>query len=349
MKSVERGARSSDRTCAISIAVAAASQRQRLPVVEITLYSPGVKKSTGADCMNSAIGMSGAPKKILLATDLSPRCDRALDRALALTAEWESELVVLHALEAFEGSGLAEANLPSWRRPPDPVSLVRKQLRADVGSTVGKVTVRIEQGDPLDAIARVAEDEHCELIVVGTARNELLGRFKLGRTVDRLLRRVQIPVLVVKNRARGPYRQIVVATDFSDASRHALDAAARFFPEQKLLVFHGDVPSAHGNLTDSPAFRHEHQEAIRSRYAAFRKALDRRPGWQEPQVLIEDGPPVRLLRDLVRAQEVDLIVLGSQGRSMLHELLIGSVAKAMLEDIPCDALLVRAPQTGADA
>ena len=38
------------------------------------------------------------PKTILVATDLSARSDRALDRATALAAEWNARLVVLHAL-----------------------------------------------------------------------------------------------------------------------------------------------------------------------------------------------------------------------------------------------------------
>ena len=73
--------------------------------------------------------MSGRPKKILLATDLSSRSDRALDRAAALAAHWQSALVVLHVLENFERDTLDAGQLPSWRRPSDLVTVARKQLR----------------------------------------------------------------------------------------------------------------------------------------------------------------------------------------------------------------------------
>lgn len=39
------------------------------------------------------------PKTILCTTDLSSRCDRALDRAAMLACDWQARLVVVHALE----------------------------------------------------------------------------------------------------------------------------------------------------------------------------------------------------------------------------------------------------------
>jgi hypothetical protein len=54
------------------------------------------------------------PKKILLATDLSCRCDRAMDRAVALATEWQAQLVVLHVLQ----EPAPVTDLPSWRRRP---------------------------------------------------------------------------------------------------------------------------------------------------------------------------------------------------------------------------------------
>lgn len=38
------------------------------------------------------------PKKIMLATDLSSRGDRALDRAIQLAKSWKAELLIVHAL-----------------------------------------------------------------------------------------------------------------------------------------------------------------------------------------------------------------------------------------------------------
>lgn len=54
---------------------------------------------------------NGAPKRILLATDLSARCDEALDRAVQLAAQCGATMHVLHVIEKH-----AKFHLPSWRR-----------------------------------------------------------------------------------------------------------------------------------------------------------------------------------------------------------------------------------------
>lgn len=293
--------------------------------------------------MTTPSWLKGPPKRILLATDLSARCDRALDRAASLVVAWQSRLVVLHVLEEI-APDMSDATgpLPSWRRPPDPVSVTRRQLLADIGPLAEKASVVIEQGDPGEAILRTAETEGCELIMTGIARDELLGRFHLGSTVDRLLRRSRVPILVVKDRARRPYRHIVVATDFSESSRHALEAAARFFPQQKLTVFHAyDVP---GPITDSASHRSAYRKVVEQQCAAFLQGMTKPGRWQPPHVLIEAGAPDDLLRDYARHEEVDLVVLGTHGRGALFEVFLGSVAKQIMDVLPCDALVVREPR-----
>ena len=62
--------------------------------------------------------------------------------------------------------------------------------------------------------------------------------------MNRLTRRSRIPVLVVKSRVRSSYRNILVATDFSEPSRHALETVGRWFPDLKLTIFNAyDIPT----------------------------------------------------------------------------------------------------------
>lgn len=57
------------------------------------------------------------------------------------------------------------------------------------------------------------------------------------------MRHAEQPVLVVKRRASGPYRSILVATDYSDGALQAFQTALRLFPEAKFeLVNAYSVP-----------------------------------------------------------------------------------------------------------
>jgi nucleotide-binding universal stress UspA family protein len=287
--------------------------------------------------------MSRKPQTILLATDLSPRCDRALDRAVFLAEQWQSKLVILHVLENAH-SWASETIIPSWRRPPDPFAIARRRLIEDVGPAAETAAIIIEEGDPAEAIQRTAEARACDLIITGVARDEPFGRFVLGTTVDQLLRNSYLPVLVVKNRARHAYRNILVATDFSEASRHSLEMAVRYFPGQKLTIFHAYDPPMSSFATDPASYRRQYRAAVEEQYNTFINSTSSAELIRKhARPLLEFGAPDQLLRDCCRDTNIDLVVLGTEGRSALFELLVGSVAKQIMAELPCDALIVREP------
>jgi nucleotide-binding universal stress UspA family protein len=292
--------------------------------------------------------MNEPVKKILLATDLSARCDRALYRAAMLAKQWQSSLIVLHVVEGLDLSIADIEGLPSWRRPPDPLAVARKHLQADVAALPARPTVRVAEGNPVEAILNSADAEHCDLIAIGVERDESLGHFILGGTADRLFRRSPVPLLVVKDRPRGPYENIVFVTDLSSSSRYALETTARLFSGQRLTIFHA-YPSPSG-LTIESGLHRQHRMDIEQDVRAFLAGVETSaPDWQQPQVLIEDGAPNVLLRNYVQDKEVDLLVLGTHERGAFIEMLLGSVAKTIVDDAPCDALVIREPPAAVDA
>jgi nucleotide-binding universal stress UspA family protein len=283
------------------------------------------------------------PRRILLATDLSARCDRALDRAALLAAAWQAELIALHAIAAEDDPAEWAERIPSWRRAPDPAQIALEQLRQDVTDAAVRIAAMVERGEPAEAVARVAAARQCGLIVTGLARDETLGAFGLGATVNRLLRTAPAPLLIVKRRARTPYRRIVVATDFSAAWLRAQETALAYFPDQPVTLFHAyDAPVARvtgERLGPVEAYRAMAEDELATFLAA--PALAGTPRARiEP--LLERGNPRRLVREYAHDRGVDLIVLGSHGRSGLFDIVLGSTTRDILATLPCDALVIRA-------
>lgn len=289
----------------------------------------------------------GQHPRILLATDLSARSDRAMDRATMLARRHGAELLVVHVVEPTEEVLAAQARrfspLPAHARL---VEIARRELGTDLRDAGDALTIRIEEGVPADVILRVAKEQECDVIVTGVARNETLGRFTLGKTVDRLLRVSDVPLLIVTDRARGPYEKVVVATDFSDASRRALETAAAFFPNEELAVFHAyDGPGAYA-AEDGARYRAQLRLRARDEHSAFLKTVELPPeAIARFSVLLEWGDPDRLLRELAQTGAVDLVVLGTRGRGGLLHALLGSVAERILAILPCDALVVSGRNT----
>lgn len=283
------------------------------------------------------------PKRLLLATDLSARCDRALDRAVALAKLWDAHLIVVHALEQSDTfyTGELTARLPSWRQS-DGAALVQKQLRQDVASLGSRVTVIVEKGKARDVVLAVAKRENCDFIVCGVARNEQLGRILLGSTVDRLAREVATPLLVVKNRVRGSYKHILVATDFSESARNALQAAMVYFHGEWPSIFHAyDAPFS--GVTPDPIRTQEDFRSV-AQTKCTRFLLDSGIANDEIKnlrLILEYGRPVRLLQQYAQECELELVVVGASGGGAVYEFLIGNTAKEILRDAAADVLVFR--------
>lgn len=296
---------------------------------------------------------SGPPKVILFATDLSGRCDRALDRAAQLARQWQARLVVLHVMERNAAGQMLPADAPSWPSQ-DRAAIVMRQIRRDLREAMPQaeelrdVDVRLEEGDPVAKIDEVARSIGAGLIVTGVARDETLGRQLLGATVQRLVRRTAVPLLVVKRRMR-PYREILVATDFSPASRHGLEAAVAFFPDVQKTLFHAfEVPFPalldKGNAREE--FRAMEQRACDDFLSEAGIGPEQRGNLR---TLIEHGVPAKMVRAYMEDHNVDLVVLSTHGRSAAFDMVIGSTANRILEWSPGDVLLIRDPRAAGSA
>lgn len=291
--------------------------------------------------------------KILLATDLSARGDRALERAILLAQRHGADLLIVHVFEELDEatSTYGRHAAPSWRRPPDAVASmkqrIRQGLRAELGDAVDRATVLIEEGSAAEVIERLATSERVDLVVTGIARE---GPFAtrpvvLGKTVEQLLRRLPVPILIVRNRARGPYEHIVVTTDFSATSGHALQMALRFFPTQTVFLLHASEAPYSTLAPDATRHAERYQDARAEELQTFLASTFIPEADRKRLVpLIEPGSPQQLVREYAQVRGCDLVVLGSRGRGAVLEALLGSTAKSILATLPCDALVVRGPR-----
>lgn len=303
--------------------------------------------------MNEPAVTAGAPRKILLATDLSARGDRALERAVDIARRHDARLLILHVFEELDEPSLTYGTsaIRSWHRPPSAATMmkqrIRQGLRSDIGEAVEQAAILIEEGDPAEVIERVAESEQVDLVITGIAREGVFASrpVVLGKTVEQLLRRLPVPILIVRNRARDAYQHIVVTTDFSAPSAHALQMAVRFFPVQPLHLLHAaEVPYstlAEDSKLHAERYREVRADELRNFLASvYLPDNDRR----RLVPMIEPGPPSQIIRDYVQAHGGDLVVLGTQGRGAVMEAFLGSTTKSILATLPCDALVVRGPR-----
>ncbi|MDO9004479.1 MAG: universal stress protein [Aquabacterium sp.] len=283
------------------------------------------------------------PIRLLLASDMSARCDRALDRAAQLAQQWDGELLVVHAVDP---SATAQASrfartLPSWRQPEQWTATVTRRLQSDLQEEGVSAQVQVVEDTPASAVLDAAQQHHVAMIIGGIAKDDPIGRIQLGSTVDRLVREAHAPVLTVRRRVHGPYRHVVLATDFSPASRAALNTAVRWFGDCKLSLFHA-YPSTGAGLGGEHLVEDTWRAVAAGQCDTFLKesglGTDVSLGIS---LILERGHPEVLLPDYVRFADVDLVILGTNGRSGLLKALLGSTAENLLHTLDCDTMVVR--------
>lgn len=286
--------------------------------------------------------MDGPPRRFLLATDLSARCDRALDRSVQLAGEWGAELVALTVMEP----GPLAAPAAAWLADEGEAGgerLARRMLQRELARSDVPAVVELAQGKVTDAIRERAQVHGCPLVVLGLARDEPFGRLLAGSTAENLARPAAPMLLVVRHRPQAPYRKVLVATDFSEASRHALQAALKLFPQSAVVLYHAYEPAFSGLVQDAAQLAAV-RDVERQQMPAFLAAT---PLLQQERArirpVVEGGAPERVAARYLRDHDIPLAVIGTKGRSGVADLLLGSAASTLLQWLPSDVLLVRRP------
>ena len=283
------------------------------------------------------------PRTIMLAADLTPAGDRAFERAIQLAAQWNAALTVCHVVEA--------STMRLWgieRRMKNAETEVERLLRGSEDASAVKISRHVVFGDPAERVIEHAGAIESDFLITGPAQVKVLGARLLGSTAARIVRHARQPVLAVRRREEGQYRNVTVSVDFSAASRHAYVYGRTLFPDAKFTLIHAYevAPDWGGRNADKSIDIVEAEEKERVVRVAQQDMVDLAaasedlPGLQYQSVL-EQGTPEAVLTDHVEKEWPDLVVTGTYGRTGPQQAAIGSVTERLLHVLPCDVLAVR--------
>ncbi len=142
------------------------------------------------------------------------------------------------------------------------------------------------------------------------------------------------------------WKRIICPIDFSDASRAALEAAAEVAKRYgaKVALFHAyPVPGytfPDGSFVASSKMLDELSEQAQ-RHLAEWKAIAEGLGIAHVEIATAIGEPAHEILAFAKAQQADLLVLGTHGRTGIQHALMGSVAERVVRRSTCPVLTVR--------
>jgi nucleotide-binding universal stress UspA family protein len=287
--------------------------------------------------------------KVLLATDGSGGA--ALAEGLVGSLRWPegTEIVVLRmALPIFAGGDLpADAYTALHEKRQRDANEHLAKIGAELGREGLVVSTRVRLGRSASGIVEEARRLEADLIVLGSRG---LGPFKsavLGSVAAEVVDHSPCPVLVAR---ASEVRGVVVGADGSSEAAIA-QAIVSEWP-----VFHGlpvhvvavaaIPPVVSGNLGPHIAASADEAWAVETIRAGAQRIADEaaehlRAAGARVDTAVRGGDPAHQLIEAATEAGADLIVTGSRGATGLGRLLLGSVARGVLQHAPCSVMIVR--------
>ncbi|MFL6548964.1 MAG: universal stress protein [Povalibacter sp.] len=277
-------------------------------------------------------------RRILCVSDLQAPSDLALGRATALGRRFNAQVHVLY--------------VDTLRRSQPVLHVIRDHHGLGPGTrmemfrerpTAGSIEVRAVTAPLYEALAHIDEQFNIDMVVVpdgGTNRHSWLN-------VERIIRSVSSPVLVVRREAAMPYERITVATDLSERSLKLSRAMATYgWLDAPSIAFVHAFGLPYRGLRKIPQAIPKHLELYRTRWQRLvlqqMRADLEITGLDTTRVSLHAdlATPIDLIERHVGNSGADLLVAGATRFMQLKAPLGKSVTRDLLNRIDCDILVV---------
>lgn len=288
-------------------------------------------------------------RTIIVGLALEVDDDPVAPRALQLAQQHGARLIAVHVIEnPIKGDRTLSP-------PVDQAAVVdileteaRARLQRMFADAASPVEIVVQAGKAHEVLDGLVSDHAADLLVIGPGKVQSIRDRLFGSTADRVVRSAPCPVLVVKRPVTAAYRRVVAAVDFSPSAAAAAHCVARLAPDALLDLVHAvEIPLPF----EQAMLKAGTPQAEIDRYRRARASLARKKlqavftesdGLSERAKLrVAHGAAPRVLIRRARRRETDLIALGAQGASAVSRLVLGSVARKVLEAATCDVLIAR--------
>jgi nucleotide-binding universal stress UspA family protein len=276
--------------------------------------------------------------KVLCPLDFSTGSMQAMRTAVQLAARTNAELVLAHVWHIPSIAFTNEFTLSSGL-----IDDIETELQGELDAAVREagtqlarpVTGRMLAGVPWVELVELLENEAFDLCVIGTHGRTGLARVLIGAVAEKVVRHAPCSVLAVRPDSDiRPFHHALVPTDFSASAGHALDVAVPLVePNGRITLLHVLELAVRypGRVIDVD---------LEKRAAAALDAVAK----SDPRIVtaLRSGWPGAAILDALDADpSIDLVVMGSHGRTGIKRALMGSAAEKTVRYARCPVLVAR--------
>ncbi len=283
-------------------------------------------------------------KKIMACLDGSEESLNAYRNALRLAKELSAEILAINVVplksEISSALSLFLGMKDLFMKGGEKILKEAEDIAKEEGL---KVKLILDEGEPFQRIVDTALAEEANLLVMGKTGKTGLAKGILGSTAMRTIGASPVDVLVIPKERALRFKKILIPTDGSSyAERAGLRALefAKTFKSEIYLLSVVEIPfelyEAPGELTKLiETLKTSADELIRREKARFKAE------GLSVQGYVMEGIPEEKILEVSLKEDINLIVMGSHGKTGLKRLLMGSVTEKVINQGDKPVLVVK--------
>ncbi len=269
-------------------------------------------------------------KNILVAVDFRASTDNVVSNAIVFAKKFKSKLTLVHVLP--EGSTNEKVDSLVRKAAEEELTKINERFREEDIQT-GDAMIMF--GNYSDRIVFASKKMGANLVIIGAGEKQKKDSVQLGTTAVRVIQKSKVPVFVIKSgQDLNQIKNILCPVDFSDESNNALKnaiAIARVF-QAKLTVLSVYTEFKQTITRIDPdevnRQRKQDQELELKRFLDKHNLID-----LDYSQEVAGGSPSQEILKAIEAHQIDLLLMGTTGRSGINKILLGSVTEKVTREV----------------
>lgn len=278
-------------------------------------------------------------KNILLATDFSKSSDYVLENAIDMAKIFQSEITLIYVLPNDIENEKARELLKEFSLKQ--LDLINDKIKNEDVKTSKPI---LEYGNFSDKIIQTSEKLNANMIIIGAGEKLKDNVFVLGSNAEKIIKKSNKPVFVVKNEKQFGIKKIFCPIDFSEESKRAVKNAitmTRRFSAQLIIFSVYEVSHLYSirhkiNLEEQIEQIHKTHE---KEFSAFLDNFDL-IGLDIILEIKKGVPDVEILKAIDKYNS-DLLIIGTTGKSGIGKILMGSVTEKVIRKMPSSFITLK--------
>ncbi len=270
----------------------------------------------------------GGLEKILLAIDRSEYSEGAIREAIKFASKCSSRIYASMTIETNPEYETIGSNVFAKEEKEAIAYLDSIKARA-AKEGVACETALHESMDASQAIVEEAAAKKVDMIVIGRRGYKGLAKALMGEVASKVIAHAPCKVLVVPRAAQIEYRNMLVATD---GSKHAIAAMNEAIAIAKRCGSH---------IIAISAMRDESERAEAVKFSNEAAEMAKKEG-VPAEAVTPVGRSFNVIVETAGGRAVDLIVMGTYGKTGVKKFLMGSSTEKVIGSAGCAVLVVKA-------